>query len=91
MARKKGTRVKKAVKKILNKTTVDEKVIKHIDKNKSLYNKILCYSKCYGGYLIAWLSGHLIGINVWVSLGLLVGASTWAYWITHCNNKSCRK
>ena len=29
MARKKGTRVKKAVEKILDKTTVDEKVISH--------------------------------------------------------------
>ena len=39
MARKKGTKVKKAVKKILDKTTVDEKVIGHINENKSLYNK----------------------------------------------------
>ena len=45
MARKKGTRVKKVVKKILDKTTVDEKIIGHIDENRSLYNKILCYTK----------------------------------------------
>ena len=33
-----GKRVKKAVKKILDKTTVDEKVIKHVNENRSLYN-----------------------------------------------------
>ena len=42
MSRKKGTKVKKAVEKILNKTTVDEKIVKHVKENRSLYNKILC-------------------------------------------------
>ena len=41
MARKKGTKVKKAVEKLLDKTTVDEKVIAHVNENRSLYNKIL--------------------------------------------------
>ena len=91
MSRKKGTKVKRAVKKILDKTTVDEKIIGHIDENRSLYNKILCYTKCYGGYLTAWLSGHLIGINVWVGLGLLAASAGWAYWVTHCNkNAKCK-
>ena len=34
---------KKVVKKVLDSTTIDEKVIGHIDENRSLYNTILCY------------------------------------------------
>ena len=96
MAQKKGTRVKKAVKKIikkgLDKTTVDEKVIGHIDENRSLYNKILCYTKCYGGYLLAVGAGCSFGANIWVGLGLLAATAGWAYWVTHCNNSAqCKK
>mgnify|MGYP001166444393 CR=1 FL=1 len=92
MTRKKGTRVKKAVKKILDKTTVDEKVMTHIDKNKSLYNKILCYGKCYGGYLLALISGIVFCSNVWIGLGLLASSAGWAYWVTHCNKSAkCKK
>ena len=96
MAQKKGTKVKKAVKKIikkgLDKTTVDEKVIAHVDENRSLYNKILCYTKCYGGYLLAVGAGCSFGANIWWGLGLLVGAGAWAYWATHCNNKAnCKR
>ena len=92
MARKKGTKVKRAVKKILDKTTVDEKIIGHIDENRSLYNKILCYTKCYGGYLIAVGAGCTFSANFWIGLGLLVGAGAWAYWVTHCNdNAKCKK
>jgi len=96
MAQKKGTRVKKAVKKIikkgLDKTTVDEKIIGHIDENRSLYNKILCYTKCYGGYLLAVGAGCSFGANIWWGLGLLAAAGGWAYWATHCNNSAkCKK
>ena len=87
MSRKKGTRVKKAVKKILDKTTVDEKIMKNIDENRSLYNKILCYTKCYGGYLLAVGAGCSFGANIWWGLGLLAAAGGWAYWTTHCNSK----
>ena len=83
MARKKGTRVKKAVKKILDKTNVDEKIIANIDENRSLYNKILCYTKCYGGYLLAIGAGCTFGANFWVGLGLLAATAGWAYWATH--------
>ena len=83
MARKKGTRVKKAVKKILDKTTVDEKIVTHIDENKSLYNKILCYTKCYGGYLVAVGAGCIFDVNFWVGLGLLTISAGWAYWTTN--------
>ena len=63
MARKKGTKVKKAVEKLLDKTTVDEKVIAHVNENRSLYNKILCYTKCYGGYLLAVGAGCVFDVN----------------------------
>ena len=76
---------KKKIKKVV------KKVKKNIDKNKNIYNKILCYGKCYGGYVIAWLSGHLIGINVWAGLGLLTVTAGWAWWITHCNSNKCKK
>ena len=89
MARKKGTRVKKAVKKILDKTNVDEKIIANIDENRSLYNKILCYTKCYGGYLLAIGAGCTFGANFWIGLGLLVGAGAWAYWQV-CKCKACK-
>ena len=63
-----------------------------IDENRSLYNKILCYTKCYGGYLLAVGAGCTFGANFWVGLGLLVGAGAWAYWVTHCNdNAKCKK
>ena len=82
MARKKGTRVKKAV----------EKINAKIDKNKSLYNKILCYIKCYGGYALAIGAGCSFGANIWWGLGLLVGTGAWAYWATHCNSSAkCKK
>ena len=92
MTRKKGTRVKKAVEKLLDKTTVDEKVVKHVNENRSLYNKILCYTKCYGGYVLAIGAGCTYGANIWWGLGLTAAAAGWAYWATHCNNKAkCKK
>ena len=53
MAKKVKKAAKKVVKKVLDKTNVDEKIIANIDENRSLYNKILCYIKCYGGYALA--------------------------------------
>tara|TARA_Y100000592_G_C5354172_1_gene260329 strand:+ start:51 stop:329 length:279 start_codon:yes stop_codon:yes gene_type:complete len=92
MSRKKGTRVKKAVEKILDKTTVDEKVVKHVNENRSLYNKILCYTKCYSGYVLALISGLTFCSNTWIGLGLLALSAGWAYWVTHCNkNTKCKK
>ena len=92
MARKKGTKVKNAVEKLLDKTTVDEKVIAHVYENRSLYNKILCYTKCYGGYLLAVGAGCTFGASFWWGLGLLAAAGGWAYWATHCNNSAkCKK
>ena len=69
MAKKKIKKTaKKVVKKVLDKTTIDEKIIANIDENRSLYNKILCYTKCYGGYLLAVGAGCSFGANFWVGL-----------------------
>tara|TARA_R100000315_G_scaffold7903_1_gene2567 strand:+ start:549 stop:821 length:273 start_codon:yes stop_codon:yes gene_type:complete len=77
---------KKKIKKVV------KKVKENIDENRSLYNKILCYGKCYGGYLLAVGAGCLFGANIWWGLGLLVATGGWAYWATHCNNSAkCKR
>ena len=92
MAKKVKKAAKKVVKKVLNKTTIDEKIIANIDENRNLYNKILCYTKCYGGYLLAVGAGCTFGANIWWGLGLLAAAGGWAYWATHCNNSAkCKR
>ena len=92
MAKRIKKTAKKVVKKVLDKTTIDEKIIANIDENRSLYNKILCYTKCYGGYLLAVGAGCTFGANFWWGLGLLAAAGGWAYWATHCNhNAKCKK
>ena len=92
MAKKIKKTAKKVVKKVLDKTTIDEKIITNINENKSLYNKILCYTKCYGGYLLAVGAGCTFGANIWWGLGLLVASAGWAYWATHCNKSAkCKK
>ena len=54
--------------------------------------KVKCYTKCYGGYLLAVGAGCTFGANFWVGLSLLAGASAWAYWVAcKCSNKSCKK
>ena len=92
MAKKVKKAAKKVVKKVLDKTTIDEKIITNINENRSLYNKILCYTKCYGGYLLAVGAGCTLGANFWVGLCLLAAAGGWAYWATHCNDSAkCKK
>ena len=71
-------KIKKVIKKVKN----------NIDENRSLYNKILCYGKCYGGYLLAVGAGCTFGANFWIGLGLLGASAGWAYWVTHCNNNA---
>ena len=92
MAKKVKKAAKKVVKKVLDKTNIDEKIIKNIDENRSLYNKILFYTQHYGGYLLAVGAGCTFGVNFWVGLGLLAATAGWAYWATHCNNSTkCKK
>ncbi len=82
-------KVKKVIKKVLDKTELDEKIIEHIDENRSLYNTILCYCKCYGGYVLAVGAGCTFGANIWWGLGLLVGAGIWAYNVRRCKIGGC--
>tara|TARA_B100001094_G_C17900020_1_gene655969 strand:+ start:346 stop:654 length:309 start_codon:yes stop_codon:yes gene_type:complete len=80
---------KKVVKKVLDSTTIDEKIMENIDENRSLYNLILCYIKCYGGYVMAVGAGCLFGVNTIAGLSFLLGAAAWAYIIT-CACKPCK-
>ena len=101
--------VKTAIKKLLDKTEVDEKLLGKIKdalektdvddkileayadaKESGLLDKIKCYIKCYGGYVLAVGAGCLFGVNLWWGLGFLVAAGIWGYKI-NCNNKLCRK
>ena len=89
MAKKIKKTAKKVVKKVLDKTSIDEKVIVHIDENRSLYNKILCYIKCYGGYVLAIGTGCSFAVTWKLWLPLLVGTAIWAY-LANCNCKPCK-
>ena len=88
MAKKVKKVAKKVAKKILDKTELDEKIVAKYKENKSLYDTILCYIKCYGGYLLAVGAGCSFGANFWVGLGLLTVSAGWAYWATHCNKSA---
>ena len=75
---------KKVVKKVLDSTTIDEKVVAEYKKNKSLYDLIVCYIKCYGGYVLALGAGCTFGVSLlWGSI-LLIGSAGWAYNVRHC-------
>ena len=80
---------KKLVKKVLDKTNIDEKLVAKYNENATLYNKIACYTKCYGGYLLAVGAGCTFGANFWWGLGLLAASAGWAYWAT-CKGRPCK-
>ena len=80
--------VKKVVKKVLDSTELDEKIVAEYKENKTLYDTILCYVKCYGGYILAVGAGCTFG-DGWLGLGLLLSAAGWAYWTT-CGCKPCK-
>ena len=101
MARK--VNVKTQVKKLLDKTEVDEKLLSKIKealektdvddkildayadaKESGLLDKIKCYVKCYGGYVLAVGAGCLFTVNGWWGLGFLVAAGVWANKVTAC-------
>jgi hypothetical protein len=80
---------KKVIKKILDKTDLDEKIVAEYKEHKSLYDMILCYIKCYGGYIVAMGAGCLFGVSFKWGLGFLISAGIWAY-LTTCNCKPCK-
>ena len=80
---------KKLVKKVLDKTNIDEKLVAKYNENATLYNKIACYTKCYGGYLLAVGAGCTFGANFWWGLGLLAASAGWAYWAS-CKCRPCK-
>ena len=80
---------KKMIKKALDKTDLDEKLIAEYKENKSMYDMILCYIKCYGGYLLAVGAGCTFGVSLMWGTILLAGAAGWAYWQV-CKCKLCK-
>ena len=101
MARK--VNAKTQIKKLLDKTEVDEKLLGKIKealektdvddkildayadaKESGLLDKIKCYVKCYGGYVLAVGAGCLFTINGWWGLGFLAAVGIWANKVTAC-------
>ena len=81
--------VKQAVQKVLDSTELDEKIVAGYNENKDIIGIVLCYIKCYGGYLLAVGAGCTFGISFLWGLGLLVASAGWAYWTT-CDCKLCK-
>ena len=89
-----GKKVEDIVDDLLDKTDLDEKIIAKYNENPGLYNKILCYIKCYGGYLLAVGAGCLFGTSFWWGLGFLAAAGVWAQlttckWCKLCKAGGC--
>jgi len=80
---------KKIVKKVLDSTELDEKLVANYKENKSMYNTILCYMKCYGGYVLAVGAGCTFGVNLILGLVILASSAVWA-WKVNCNCKPCK-
>ena len=104
MARK--VNAKTQIKKLLDKTEVDEKLLGKIKealektdvddkildaytdaKESGLLDKIKCYVKCYGGYVLALGAGCLFEVNAWWALGFLAVSGVWAYKVAACKFK----
>ena len=79
-------KLKKEIKKVLDKTDIDDKLVDAYQDAKAsgLLDKIKCYIKCYGGYVLAVGAGCLFGVNFWWGLGFLAAAGVWAHKITAC-------
>ena len=74
-------KVKAKLDALLDKTEIDDIIVDACDKAEAsgLIDKIKCYIKCYGGYLLAVGAGCLFGVNGWWGLIFLVAAGIWAY------------
>jgi len=79
-------KLKKEIKKVLDKTDIDDKLVDAYQEAKAsgLLDKIKCYIKCYGGYVLAVGAGCLFGVNFWWGLGFLTAAGVWANKVTAC-------
>ena len=79
-------KLKKEIKKVLDKTDIDDKLVDAYQEAKAsgLLDKIKCYIKCYGGYVLAVGAGCLFGVNFWWGLGFLAVAGVWANKVTAC-------
>ena len=77
------------IKEALEKTDVDDKILDaYADaKESGLLDKIKCYVRCYGGYVLAVVAGCLFGVNAWWGLGFLAAAGIWANKVTACSLK----
>ena len=84
-------KIKEKLDELLDKTEIDDKIVKaYADAvERGTIDKIKCYTKCYGGYLLAVGAGCTFGANIWWGLGLLVAAGGWAYWQV-CKCKACK-
>jgi len=89
MAKKIKKTAKKVIKKVLDSTDLDEKLVAEYKEHKSTYDTILCYIKCYGGYILAVGAGCLFGVNTIAATSFLLGAIAWGY-ITTCKCKPCK-
>ena len=83
--------VKKAIKKVLDSTELDEKLVAQYNKAEAsgLIDKIKCYTKCYGGYVVAVGAGCSFGVSGIVGLGLLIISGIWG-WKVNCSCKPCK-
>ena len=93
MAKKKVKQVvKKVVKKVLDSTELDEKIVAEYNKAEAsgLIDTIKCYTKCYGGYVLAVGAGCTYGVSfIWGTI-LLAGAAGWAFKTRECKEGSCK-
>jgi len=93
MAKKKVKQVvKKVVKKVLDSTELDEKIVAEYNKAEAsgLIDTIKCYTKCYGGYVLAVGAGCTYGTSfIWGTI-LLAGAAGWAFKTRECKEGSCK-
>lgn len=83
---------KKVVKKILDKTELDEKIVANYKENKTIIDTIICYAKCYGGYVLAVGAGCTLDVSLLWGTILLIGAGFWAYNVRRCKTGTvCKK
>ena len=58
-------------------------------RKKRKMDSILCYIKCYGGYLLAVGAGCTFGARLLWGTALLAGTAGWAYWQV-CKCRPCK-